>query len=49
MIIDDHTHCHEWSFKKGDPEYEGDFVIQEMDKNGIDAVLADMRKRGEKV
>ena len=36
MIIDDHTHCHEWSFKKGDPEFEGDFVIQEMDKNGID-------------
>ena len=39
MIIDDHTHCHEWSFKAGDPEFEGDFVVAEMDRNGIDAAV----------
>lgn len=36
MIIDDHVHVHEWSFHEGDPEYEVDYVVQQMDTWGID-------------
>lgn len=36
MIIDDHVHVHEWSFHHGQPEYEGAYVIELMDRFGID-------------
>lgn len=39
MIIDDHTHCHEWSFRKGQPEYEAAFVVEELDRAGVDAAV----------
>lgn len=39
MIIDDHTHCHEWSFKSGDPEYDASYVVSEMDRAGVDAAI----------
>lgn len=39
MIIDDHTHCHEWSFKKEDPEYEAPYVIEELDRAGVHAAV----------
>jgi hypothetical protein len=31
MIIDDHVHVHEWSFQKGDREFEVDYVVELMD------------------
>jgi predicted TIM-barrel fold metal-dependent hydrolase len=36
VIIDDHVHVHEWSFQKGDREFEADYVVQLMDEWGID-------------
>ncbi len=36
MIIDDHVHVHEWSFQKGDREFEVDYVVELMDEWGID-------------
>jgi predicted TIM-barrel fold metal-dependent hydrolase len=36
MVIDDHVHVHEWSFREGDPEYEVDYVVGLMDKWKID-------------
>jgi uncharacterized protein len=36
MIIDDHVHVHEWSFQKGQREFEADYVIELMDQSGID-------------
>jgi hypothetical protein len=36
MVIDDHVHVHEWSFREGDAEYEVDFVVGLMDKFAID-------------
>ncbi|MGQ0654475.1 MAG: amidohydrolase family protein [Betaproteobacteria bacterium] len=42
MIIDDHVHVHEWSFQKGDREFEADYVVELMDRCGIDrAVIMD--------
>ena len=35
MIIDDHVHVHEWSFQKGEREFEADYVIALMDQWGI--------------
>jgi hypothetical protein len=35
MIIDDHVHVHEWSYREGDPEYEVDYVIRQMDEAGV--------------
>ena len=36
MVIDDHVHVHEWSFREGDAEYEVDYVVGLMDKWKID-------------
>jgi uncharacterized protein len=36
MIIDDHVHVHEWSFQKGQREFEADYVIELMDRWGVD-------------
>ena len=36
MIVDDHVHVHEWSFQKGDREFEADYVVELMDEWGID-------------
>jgi len=36
MIVDDHVHVHEWSFQKGDREFEADYVVELMDQWGID-------------
>ena len=36
MIIDDHVHVHEWSFQKGDREFEAGYVVELMDQWGID-------------
>ncbi|MSQ69888.1 MAG: hypothetical protein EXR27_01185 [Betaproteobacteria bacterium] len=36
MIIDDHVHVHEWSFQKGEREFEADYVIALTDEWGID-------------
>ena len=36
MVIDDHGHVHEWSYREGDPEYEVDYVVGLMDKWKID-------------
>lgn len=39
MIIDDHVHVHEWSYRAGDPEYEADYVIRQMDASGVDLAI----------
>jgi predicted TIM-barrel fold metal-dependent hydrolase len=39
MIIDDHVHVHEWSYRKGDPEYEVEYVIRQMDEAGVDRAI----------
>jgi len=39
MIIDDHVHVHEWSYRQGDPEYEVDYVIRQMDASGVDVAI----------
>jgi uncharacterized protein len=39
MIIDDHVHVHEWSYRQGDPEYEADYVIRQMDAAGVDLAI----------
>lgn len=39
MIIDDHVHVHEWSYRAGDPEYEIDYVIRQMDACGVDRAI----------
>jgi predicted TIM-barrel fold metal-dependent hydrolase len=36
MIIDDHVHVHEWSFQKGQREFEAEYVIELMDAWAID-------------
>ena len=36
MVIDDHVHVHEWSFQKGDREFEAGYVIELMDEWGVD-------------
>lgn len=42
MIIDDHVHVHEWSYRKGDPQYEVAYVIRQMDAASVDrAVIED--------
>jgi uncharacterized protein len=42
MVIDDHIHVHEWSFKEGDRDFEVDFVVEQMDEWGVDlAVIMD--------
>lgn len=39
MVIDDHIHVHEWGYRPGDPEYEVDFVIRQMDECGVDVAI----------
>lgn len=39
MVIDDHVHVHEWDYRPGDPEYEIDFVIAQMDECGVDLAI----------
>lgn len=39
MVIDDHVHVHEWGYQPGDPEYEVDYVIAQMDENGVDLAI----------
>lgn len=38
-VIDDHVHVHEWGYQPGDPEYEVDYVIGQMDENGVDVAI----------
>ena len=39
MIIDDHVHVHEWSYREGQPEYEVEHVIGQLDACGIDMAI----------
>lgn len=39
MVIDDHVHVHEWGYQAGDPEYEADYVVAQMDEHGVDLAI----------